>query len=136
MPTQELHQEREQRSFQEVQQYFMRTVFANQGGQYGPVPQSQGQHGGRPHNNYQGQRQQNQGNRQGGNFKNRGNRYNMRQGGSREGYQAQQQQQQPASIPPQQQPQAAAAHGQAQMTPDQAQLLAQQQQMMAQQQMQ
>ena len=91
MPTQELHQEREQRSFQEVQQYFMRTVFANQGGQYGGQQVGgQGHQGGRPYyNNNQGQRQQ-QNNRQGGNkFNNRGGgqRYNMRQGGSREGYQ-------------------------------------------------
>jgi|Transcript_13079 RNA recognition motif-containing protein len=56
MPTQELHQEREQRSFQEVQQYFMRTIYANQGGQFGPGGMQQmggqGQHGGRPHGGY------------------------------------------------------------------------------------
>ena len=37
MPTQELHQEREQRSFNEVQQYFMKNLYnmAGPGGQYG-----------------------------------------------------------------------------------------------------
>ena len=36
MPTQELHQEREQRSFNEVQQYFMKNLYNMTGqGQYG-----------------------------------------------------------------------------------------------------
>jgi len=34
MPTGELHQEREQRSFQEVQQYFMKNLYNSQGSQF------------------------------------------------------------------------------------------------------
>ena len=58
MPTQELRQEREQRSFQEVQQYFMKNLtlpYQQMGGMGGDGRGfgGQGQH--RP-NNYQGQR--------------------------------------------------------------------------------
>ncbi len=95
MPTQELHQEREQRSFQEVQQYFMKGLFAQSvfpgnnmqdGGQFRGGPQGGYRQGGNFNNN--GPRFQHRDNRQGGKFNNRG-RQNNRQGG-RDGYQQQQ----------------------------------------------
>ena len=105
MPTQELHQEREQRSFQEVQQYFMKNFFPNQGGQFPGqgVPHDgrhmrQGQDGGRPGGYQQrGPRPDGRPDRKFNNQRGGGGRYNARpQGGSREGYQ-----QQPAQVPPQ-----------------------------------
>lgn len=75
MPTQELHQEREQRSFQEVQQYFMKGLFAQapfygnnmqDGGQYrGGAPGGYRQ-GGNNYNNNGAPRYQQRDNRQGG----------------------------------------------------------------------
>lgn len=76
MPTQELHQEREQRSFQEVQQYFMKGLFAQapfynmqEGGQYRGGNNAYRQ-GGNNYNNGGNRSYQQRDNRQGGNFKN------------------------------------------------------------------
>ena len=91
MPTNELHQEREQRSFQEVQQYFMKNFYSPhvgggyQGGmQDGRGPMGQGQY---RQGNFQGQRrEQRPGDNRQGKFNNnpRGGPRNMRQGGSRD----------------------------------------------------
>jgi len=55
MPTNELHQEREQRSFQEVQQYFMKNLYNAQAQQFGGGMQDRGMNqGGYRQNNYQG----------------------------------------------------------------------------------
>jgi len=127
MPTQELHQEREQRSFQEVQQYFMKNLQFVAGSQMGGGSYSQG---GFQDSRFQGQGQRQYGDRQnnyrnnqrqGGDrkFNNNRGRYNNRSNEGREGYQQRQpQQQQPGQT---QNPEPTQG-----MTPDQTQLMQQQ----------
>ena len=97
MPTNELHQEREQRSFQEVQQYFMKSFTAGQDRQFG-MQGGMGQSGYRQGGNFQGQRGGPRPDRRDNKFNNnRGGPRNMRQGGNREGYQQQVPAQQPVA---------------------------------------
>lgn len=129
MPTNELHQEREQRSFQEVQQYFMKNLYNNPGFQgMGDGRMAQGNY---RQNNFGGQRNYNRNdgrdNRQGGGkFNNNrgGNRTYNRQGGSnRDNMDQNQQQAQPIQV------------AQQEMTREEMQMLQQQQQQMGMQQL-
>ena len=147
MPTQELHQEREQRCFQEVQQYFTKTILGYGGPMQGVGGQDQrfaGQGGQfRQGGNYQQRGGPNQGGRQGGKYNRNGpGGRNVRQGGNRGPngeYNQQNQGQAPANqgqqptpeqqammAQQQQQQLAAQAQAQQQLTPEQQAMMAQQ----------